>query len=232
MQSDPISTRRSCLNQTQPCEVLVILNEASTAFDGIERRYPQVRFIKTSLRPLGGTRNFGLQFVKTPWVSFLDGDDIWYERKLERQLAVATLKGADLVGTDHVLLSEAGIRCAFSLSANIPMPSSWLARTELFRRRPFHPSAPSEDGLWWVENYATCRLRRLPEFHLGYRVRDGSLSNASPSKRRKALAVLVARHQLVRPLALAFTWALNRVSARTSYRWNERAWGPRPECVQ
>jgi glycosyltransferase involved in cell wall biosynthesis len=214
----------SVVNQTYRCELVVLLNDQSVLFDDLYKKYPEINFIKSPIRPLGEMRNFGLNYVETEWVAYLDGDDIWYPNKIKEQLSCAKMSNADFVGCDHYLISEGGVRCACSVSHNIPMPSSWLVKRELMSERKFSNARICEDGEWWVKNIKSIGAVRMPNLGLGYRVRGNSLSNNTSSKKRKWLMVRFASVPILREFIFTATWIVNRSTRSNYYKWLDE-WG-------
>lgn len=214
---------KSVLQQSRPCNVIVLLNEASELFNDLDAAYPSVHFIRTRLQPLGAMRNFGLQFVDTAWVAYLDGDDVWLPHKLERQHQFISQTGVDLVGCDYVMINEAGLRFSYALSHFIPAPSSWFARTETMRKCPFEEALGiPEDGRWWTKyarGNAVARTLRLSEFLLEYRVRGESLSEGSaPGKRKRMVKKIAESSGVARRSVMLMTWLGSRALVNRQYK--------------
>ena len=82
---------KSILNQTNPRWELIVI------FDGLEPNYEieheKIRIIKLKkkigegVNSAGKVRNYAMQFVKTPWIGFLDDDDIISPLYVQRFLA-------------------------------------------------------------------------------------------------------------------------------------------------
>ena len=118
-------------------------------------------------------------------VAFLDSDDLWEPSKLERQIDSLKVHRLDVVGSKHLLIREDGTPFFFGFAKNIPMPSSWLGRTATFSERPFENVRTREDVLLWesLEAEGCCGI--MDNFLIRYRVREQSLSTATPTKERK-----------------------------------------------
>lgn len=71
--------------------------ECATELDGID-----FRVIRQDNAGAGAARNRGILEVDQPYVAFLDADDEWLPRKLERSMAVLMDGGGDLVAHDFV----------------------------------------------------------------------------------------------------------------------------------
>lgn len=173
-------------------------------------------------------RNQALKQVRLPWIAFCDGDDVWCKGKTLKQRAYADATGSDFVGADHYLTDEAGKIRAVALARNIPMPSSWLVRTEIMRQHPFDESVQiGSDGEWWIRtNKATKTFKktRYSELLLHYRVRSGSISSSTPSKQRKAKILAAASLPVVGQGLFLATWLAWLLTRRSNYVWLS-AWG-------
>jgi hypothetical protein len=141
-------------------------------------------------------RNQALKYVRLPWIAFCDGDDVWCEGKTLKQRDCAEETGSDFVGADHYLTDESGRIRAVAQARNIPMPSSWLVKTDIMKQYPFDESVQvGSDGEWWIRINKTnkaLKRTRYSELLLHYRVRSGSISSSTSSKRRKAKIVAFA----------------------------------------
>ena len=83
-------TINSVLNQTfQPFEIIVV-DDGST--DGtkewIPYYYPNIKYIYQSNAGVSAARNKGINIAKGDWLAFLDSDDEWFPKKLEKQRKV------------------------------------------------------------------------------------------------------------------------------------------------
>ena len=78
----------SVLKQTiKPKEIIVIDNGSS---DNTQKMvcslFPMVKFLKEARRGVSAARNKGIKLATSEWVAFLDSDDLWKPKKLEKQL--------------------------------------------------------------------------------------------------------------------------------------------------
>ena len=84
-------TIKSVINQTyQNWELIIIDDKSADRGKDIVRNFLDDKRIKliSSVKNKGPakTRNLGLSIAKGRFVSFLDSDDIWFEKKLELQI--------------------------------------------------------------------------------------------------------------------------------------------------
>lgn len=176
-------------------------------------------------------RNQALEYVRLPWIAYCDGDDVWCPGKTYKQRAYAEATGSDFVGADHYLTDEAGRIRAVAQARNIPMPSSWLVKTNIMRQYPFDEAVQvGSDGEWWIRVNKVAKLIkkiRYPELLVYYRVRSGSISSSTPSKRRKAKIVAFASVPILGQTILYITWLAWFFTRRSTYIWLN-AWGSRP----
>ena len=179
----------------------------------------------------GAVRNSALKYIKMPWIAYCDGDDVWCEGKAFIQRRWADATKSDFVGADHVLINEDSQVRAFALARHIPMTSSWLIRTETMRQHPFQNSLLSaQDGEWWIRTRNIVRKSRCPKILLKYRVRSGSVSSSSPSKKRKTRIVSLASLPILRGVILFFTWCLWLATRQEEYVWL-KVWGQQPRSI-
>lgn len=81
---------RSIERQTVPVDEIIVVDDHSD--DGtaalVRQRHPEVRVFASPGRYAGCARNHGVDKSSSEWVAFLDADDVWYPRKIERQIAL------------------------------------------------------------------------------------------------------------------------------------------------
>ncbi|MBW4562860.1 MAG: glycosyltransferase family 2 protein [Mojavia pulchra JT2-VF2] len=169
----------------------------------------RITLVRIPLAHPGAVRNSALKYVQNPWIAYCDGDDVWIPGKTQKQLNEAIEKGCDFIGCDHYLMNEEGSVRAFALARYIPMPSSWLVKTEIMKKYPFNESlAIASDGDWWTQNKSNFSKIRLPQPLIKYRVRQNSVSSSTPSKRRKALIISISQIPILQQLIFLSTWIL------------------------
>jgi glycosyltransferase involved in cell wall biosynthesis len=176
----------SILAQTLlPDAVVVLVELANTWIEAEIQALPHralaerlVRVHRIPMARLGAVRNAGVQRAATKWVAYLDGDDVWRQARLERQLeAAARHPAASFIGGDFVFIDAKSRPFAFANGSN-PTPSSWLVDRELMLRHPFDPELPmGEDYYWLKATRAESERVRVPEVLVGYRIRGLSLSS-------------------------------------------------------
>jgi glycosyltransferase involved in cell wall biosynthesis len=102
----------SVLSQTFPyVEIIIVLTGGDAATTDAAHELSErtgVKVIATEPLGISATRNRGLADATGEWVSFLDDDDLWLPDKLERQMEMANLTGADVVTTNWVIFDETG----------------------------------------------------------------------------------------------------------------------------
>ncbi len=78
----------SVLDQSRPPAEVIVVDDGST--DGTERlmrsEFPGVRYFRQENQGVAAARNHGIREARGEWLAFLDSDDKWLPRKLERQL--------------------------------------------------------------------------------------------------------------------------------------------------
>jgi glycosyltransferase involved in cell wall biosynthesis len=187
---------RSVRLQTYSHWELLILDDGSTddtvAVAG--------RFDDPRIRVLADSRNLGLacrlnqavSIGKGEYFARMDGDDLCYPDRLERQ--VEFLQGSpeiDLVGACGIVFDHSGqavgmlpLRqtheeiCARPWSGFYLAHPTWMGRMEWFSQHSYRESARrAQDQDLLLQTYRVSRFAALPEIALGYRQNSLSLKN-------------------------------------------------------
>jgi glycosyltransferase involved in cell wall biosynthesis len=223
---------RSVHDQTRPpARILLCVEQGNSWLDQVDGDLLRnVDVLRLPLAYLGTIRNEALAHVTTPLVAFLDGDDAWHPDKLHDQVSALTRDALDVVATKHLLVRDDGKGYFFGFARSVPMPSSWLGRTSVFRDRPFEDVALAEDVLLWRRLEAEVPWRVLNRFLLRYRVREGSLSSLTWSKQRKVAYARRSALPGVRFVLLAASYAANVGLGLSDWtarrlRGKHRGWG-------
>jgi teichuronic acid biosynthesis glycosyltransferase TuaG len=229
---------RSVRAQTHPHWELLLIDDGSsdqgaalvgeaTALD------PRIRALRAPPRPSGGRsgpwwpRNAGLAQATAPWIAFLDADDLWHPRKLQRQLALHAATGAALSVTGYGRFSDgdsrladwrlppAGFGYATLRRLNVIPMLTLLMRRELLADG-FQP-CPHEDYLCWLDLFRRqphLRGQTVPELLAFYRLHGGNLTAARWSMPLWTYRVYRC-HGVGRPAATAglLPWGLGQARA-------------------
>lgn len=140
----------SAVNQTlRPLEVIVAVDRAD------EYLPPALADLRDQIRPVwtggigpSGARMRAASEARGELIAFLDDDDVWFQTKLERQLAAWPTSAArrfTLMGSRFILCSPSGESCGTCPSRLfVPgqrMPAYLFRRTQIrYRETALHPS--------------------------------------------------------------------------------------------
>ena len=80
----------SVLSQTRPADELIVVDDGSTdETSEIVCGYgPRVRYLRQQNGGVAAARNNAVKQARSEWIAFLDHDDEWSPKKLERQMAL------------------------------------------------------------------------------------------------------------------------------------------------
>jgi len=77
----------SVLRQTHPVSEIIVIDDGSQdATEQIVAGYSQIQWIGQNHRGPSAARNSGIRYAQGAWIAFLDSDDLWQPRKIEKQL--------------------------------------------------------------------------------------------------------------------------------------------------
>ena len=120
---------QSVLRQTYPEIDLIVIDDSPADFPGRAdiRRYMEsvasdrVRYLRNE-RNLGGSlaRNRGIEAARGGYITFLDDDDEYMERKVEKQVAFMAAGGYDLTFSNMIMYNARGRVVDYREYADIP----------------------------------------------------------------------------------------------------------------
>lgn len=157
----------SVLRQNVPLEVIVVNDCSPDNLDEVMRKYTDLEnviYIKNSTN-LGAakSRNKGVKLANGEYVAFLDGDDLWCEDKLKKQLDAINKSGAVLCTTAREIINQDGTLTGQTIptKSNITYKqlirnnciscSSVLLKREVALEFPMHHEDSHEDYIMWLE---------------------------------------------------------------------------------
>jgi glycosyltransferase involved in cell wall biosynthesis len=206
---------RSVLGQTwTDLEIRVIDDGSTDDTTDVVRPFladPRVHYHRTDGLGQPRAKNLGIQLSRAPIVAFLDGDDEWLPRKLERQLLLFHNPAVGVAYSRRVLMDTAG--------NDLPTPAGIFARGRVYdallvqnfvcfssvvvRRDVFESVGLFDPGLPLAIDYDLW-LRVARHYEFDYvdeplvRYRTGHTSLSSRITERVAVVLSVLRRSLVR----------------------------------
>ena len=107
-------TLKSVTNQSyKKIEVILLYDETSLVdlnyIKNLVKKDKRIRLL-INKKNLGAglSRNKGIKHAKGKYISFLDADDLWKSKKLERQLEIMKLNKFDITHTSYEIIGKNG----------------------------------------------------------------------------------------------------------------------------
>ena len=158
----------SVLAQTYPHFEILVVDDCSTdgTADCLRRLQQQDPRIKVLRNPVNSgvsfSRNNGVRHASCDWIAFLDGDDLWKEQKLARQMEKVRRQNADIVYTAYDFIGEKDreldlvfhvpkqVTYRELLKQNVMSCSGILLRKSLLETYQMENDTVHEDYLEWL----------------------------------------------------------------------------------
>ncbi len=197
----------SVLGQSMQNLELLVVDDGSTdrtveIIEAWQGRDSRVRLIPGGGRREGPgpARNLAIAHASGAYIAFLDSDDVWYSRKLERQLQVMASGRAALCYSGYQRMTESGRKLS------VVRPPTAVTRAKLLRSNViacstvvydrgqlglrFMPDLPrGQDYALWLDLLRWGPAHGVPEPLALYRVRTDSVSSNKWRSARSTWAV-------------------------------------------
>ncbi|MCS6924694.1 MAG: glycosyltransferase [Candidatus Binatia bacterium] len=135
-----------CAQTYQDFELIVVDDGSHDETAAVVHEFAGVRYVWQPHRGVSAARNHGVTLSTGEWVAFLDSDDLWQPRKLEKQIAFVTAQPEVQICQTEELWLRHGVRVnpqrkhrkpsgdifAPSLARCLVSPSAVMLRRELF----------------------------------------------------------------------------------------------------
>lgn len=231
-------TLESVLNQTHAALQVWVVDDGSTdrtpeIIRAYELRDRRVRRLGQNNGGVARARNLGLQHSSAEFVAFVDADDLWHPRKIERQLTILIANpAAGFVYTPYRVIDDndevVASGCFFTVRGRVLFRhllvnfvgngSSMLVRRDAALAVGGFAADLRDQGLEGAEDYllqlqlaARYQVEVVPEYLVGYR---RSVTSMSSNVSRMLAAELAVRKRVLAEVAFAPEYV---------YRWGAAA---------
>jgi len=153
------------LQQTRRPQQIVVVDDGSTdATHSVVAKFPEASYFAQDNSGAAQARNAGARHVTSPFLCFLDADDLWPADRIERQLSCLEADPTmDIVCGSMVQFQRDrdGKMVELSKPLACHLPSVMLMRTKVFRTvGPFSPKWKVGETIEWVSRAVDAGVRR------------------------------------------------------------------------
>lgn len=209
-------TLDSALGQTFRDFEIIVVNDGSPDTEELEKvltdYFPQIIYIKQTNGGAAAARNTAIHFARGKFTAFLDGDDVWYKEKLEKQTAFVNAHNLDITYCDALLFGEkpwdgktfmetspsqkeVAVESLLSFDCNVITSGTVCKTDKIIASGGFDENkviAGAEDFDLWVRLLKNgCRADYQQEILLKYRIVVGSLSGGNVARANRTLNALL-----------------------------------------
>ena len=212
---------QSLINQTYQNWELIIVNDASTDdSETIIKNFaePRIQYLKNDVNQGAAfSRNKAMSAATGKYLAFLDADDMWGERKLEKELTAAAENHASFIASWYYETDSCGTPMYLVKSpSNLGVKDFYRCcyigcLTALFEREKIPQieidpriKKRNDYAMWLIVIKVTKNCLVIEEPLAYYRKHSGSVSNVSPLKLIKWHYVLFRIQEQKNPLAALF----------------------------
>jgi glycosyltransferase involved in cell wall biosynthesis len=197
-------TLLSVLNQTRPANEVIVVDDGSSddSYEVAAEFGRDLRYLRKENGGPASARNFGIIASTSPFLAFIDQDDLWHPAKLERQIACFEQEPElDLCYTlvdlfwDPALAKEKRAYRDHRRSRSVP---GYTMPTLLARRSAFERVGPLDEGLMFGDGtdwamraiHGALRIKLLPEVLLYHRMHGKNLTRQRESSEREFVHIV------------------------------------------
>jgi glycosyltransferase involved in cell wall biosynthesis len=228
----------SALAQTYPVHEIVVVNDGSTdnTTEILKSYGSRIRLCEQANGGPAKARNRGVQECRGELIAFLDADDAWLPRKIERQIEVLReLPEPRVVSTDLMPIDRASVRlsietrsCRESEKSIVTLrdllefasvvPSSVMIAKDYFKKLGFFDEtlAGTEDMEMWWRIASVAPIVKITERLTLYRVHTGSISHNADGMLSNHIRLLDKAFSSLAPLRQRPHW--RRIAEARMYR--------------
>ena len=190
-------TIKSIINQTYSNWELLLIDDGSSdktihIANEFISKYPNIKLIKNPTNQGAAvSRNMGIEAAKGDFIAFLDADDLWKPKKLEKQLAFMNAENCEVCFSSYDLIDENGnslnkkVKALSELSYTKLLKSNYVGNlTGIYNAKSLGKiTSPNlrkrQDWLLWLAAIKTSGkpAKSIQESLAYYRVRDNSMSS-------------------------------------------------------
>jgi glycosyltransferase involved in cell wall biosynthesis len=200
-------TIKSLMAQTYKNIEAVIVDDGSTdntseIVNQLKARYSNIKYLKQKNQGVSSARNYGISKATGKYIAFLDSDDLWHVKKLERQIAKILKEDADacFCGTIKIFeddkhkeilknkFDEKKPLISQLMLKNDAQTITWLIRKDIVENYNITFSSKynyAEDWEFYCKIMAVCKVTCVNEYLAYYIIHGNTLTSNFDQKKQE-----------------------------------------------